>query len=115
MDAAHLAAQTIGDAFAAGDFSEKMMKKYHDRWMKLFGRDFFWSKLMVKFYAKYPIFLDAYVNLAQKRGSEFLADWGKVMTGAEPKTYMFRPQLALPIAVETGRLWWERAFRRAAA
>jgi len=112
MDGAHQAAITIGEAFAEGELGERMMKRYHDRWMKLFGRDFFWSKMMVKFYAKYPIFLDAYVNLAHKKGSEFLADWGKVMTGAEPKTYMLRPQLALPIAVETGRLWWERTFRR---
>lgn len=108
MDAAEIAATTLREGLAVGDLSEKFLRRYHDRWMKLFGRDFAVSKILVKFYARHPIFLDAYASLAKKRGPEFLAEWGKVMTGAEPKSYLLRPQLSIPIALETARLAWDR-------
>src|SRR5207237_5991936 len=44
MDAAELAAQTLSEAFAVGDFRAGFLKRYQDRWMQSFGWDFVWSR-----------------------------------------------------------------------
>jgi flavin-dependent dehydrogenase len=108
MDGGQLAADTLSAAFAAGDLSERFLARYHDRWMKAFGREFYWSKKVLGFYAKRPILIDGYVEAARRRGPEFFIDWAKVMTGAVPKTHFLKPRLAIPILVETTRLWWRR-------
>src|SRR5262249_27314721 len=97
MDAAELAAQTLGKAFAAGDFSAGFLRRYQDRWMRAFGTDFAWSKRLAQFLGKYPIFLDAWAEVTRRRGAAFLAEWAYVMTGARPKRSFLRPRLALPI------------------
>jgi geranylgeranyl reductase family protein len=104
MDAGHLAAVTLGESLAAGNLSASFLKRYQDRWMKSFGNDFFWSKQIVRFYARHPQLLDVYVGLARRHGQEFLADWAKIMTGDQPKHHFLKPRLALPLLLETGRV-----------
>ncbi len=103
MDAAKFAADTLAEAFTLGDFSAKVLQRYHSRWMKSFGWDFLWGKNFTKFYYRYPFLMDACAELTRRRGSEFLAEWAKVMTGSQPKTYFLQPQIALPLMFEVGR------------
>jgi hypothetical protein len=37
------------------------------------------------------------------------------MTGAAPKTQFLNPRMAVPIVLETARLWWRQQTRRTAA
>ncbi|MHA1829213.1 MAG: NAD(P)/FAD-dependent oxidoreductase [Candidatus Heimdallarchaeaceae archaeon] len=97
MDAGEIAAQVLKEAFEAGDFSEKRLKKYQSLWMKSFGKDFKWSARMVKVLAKKPIFLDSFAYLCQKKGPKYMIRWAKIMTGSQSKLSFFLPSLALPL------------------
>jgi geranylgeranyl reductase family protein len=108
MDAAELAAQTLDEALAAGNLRAGFLKRYQDRWKKCFGRDFFWSRQMAKFSVRFPIFLDAFAAVSQRRGPAFLAEWATIMTGARPKSAFLRPGILLPILWEAGRQWLKR-------
>lgn len=112
MDAAEIAAETVKEAFATGNFSEPFLKRYHDRWMRSFGWDFQWSRWMSQACGRFPIFLDACAAVTQKKGSKFLAEWGEAMTGARPKSEFLKPKLLLPILLETGRQLFTKANHR---
>jgi geranylgeranyl reductase family protein len=108
MDAAELAAQTLLEAFAAGDLHAPFLKRYQDRWMQSFGRDFAWSRRMAWVCGRFPGFLDAWAEATRRRGAGFLAEWGAIMTGARPKSQFFRPRLALPILWQVARRFGRR-------
>ncbi len=112
MDAAELAAQTLVEAFAANDLRAPFLKRYQARWKRSFGRDFDWSRKMAQVCGKLPIFLDACAAVTKKRGAGFLAEWGAVMTGAQPKTAFLRPAVTGPILWEAGRLWLKSLWQR---
>ncbi|MCS6914889.1 MAG: geranylgeranyl reductase family protein [Myxococcales bacterium] len=103
MDGGYLAAEVLCEALAVGDLSERFLRRYQDRWMRAFGRDFFWSKKMAQVFAKAPILVDASAAVMQRKGADSLLEWGRVMTGVAPKRYFLRPEVALPLLVETGR------------
>ena len=107
LDGAEIAAQTLDEAFTQRDWSAAFLRRFHNAWMKAFGRDFRWSRTMAGFYTRHPILLDASASLMQKRGAQFLVEWGEVMTGARPKSDFFRPRIALPLAGEVARRWWK--------
>jgi flavin-dependent dehydrogenase len=104
MDAAEIAARTIQESLQRNKFSKYFLKRYHRRWMRSFGRDFKWSKRMVKVCVKYPIFLDAFAAVSNRKGDKFMTEWGKIMTGSKRKLSFFMPKLAIPLAIETLRL-----------
>jgi geranylgeranyl reductase family protein len=108
MEAAELAAKTLADAFVANDFRASFLRRYQDRWRRSFGRDFYWSRQMARACARFPMFLDAFATVTQKRGVGFLAEWAAIMTGARPKSAFLRPAVVLPILWEAGRLWLKR-------
>jgi geranylgeranyl reductase family protein len=108
MDGGEIAARTLVEAIDAGDFSERFLSRYERRWKKAFGRDFFWSRQMARAFARAPFFVDVTAGLMQRRGAEYMAEWGKIMTGAAPKLQFLRPAILLPLAVETGRQLWNR-------
>ncbi|MFN4261100.1 MAG: geranylgeranyl reductase family protein [Gemmataceae bacterium] len=103
MDAAALAARTLGEAFAVGDLSARFLKRYQQRWMKSFGWDFAWSRKLALFCGKYPLFLDACAEVTRRKGASFLVEWAEVMTGYRPKSAFLRPRLALPLLWEAGK------------
>jgi flavin-dependent dehydrogenase len=103
MDAAEIAAATLGEGFARGDLSARFLKRYHDRWMRSFGWDFAWSRRLARCCGKFPVFLDACAAVTQRRGPRFLAEWAEVMTGARPKSAFLQPRLLLPILVEAAK------------
>ena len=96
MDAAELAAQTLDEAFAAGDFSAGFLRRYEDRWMRAFGRDFYWSQKIADMQTRYPWLLDAGAALIERQGIPFLAQWGEIMTGLRPKSHFLKPRMAWP-------------------
>lgn len=104
MDAAEIAANTIFEAFQKKDLTANFLKRYQERWMKSFGKDFKWSTRMARFCAKHPIFFDAFASLSQKKGDKFMVEWGKIMTGSKRKLNFFLPKLAFPLLFETLRL-----------
>jgi geranylgeranyl reductase family protein len=112
MDAAEIAAQTLVEAFAADDYRASFLKRYHERWQKRFGRDFYWSRKMAQLCCRFPIFLDACAAVSKKRGPGFLAQWATVMTGARPKSHFLRPGVVLPLLWEAGRQMLTRPTRR---
>jgi len=97
MDAGEIAAEVLEEAFAKNDFSSTMLKKYQKKWMKSFGKDFKWSSRMVKVLARMPVFLDAFVQLCNKKGVEYMIQWARIMTGSQFKISFFKPKLALPL------------------
>jgi sulfite reductase (NADPH) flavoprotein alpha-component len=98
-----LAAQTIHELFARGDFSEQACAAYHQRWMKAFGRDFAASAAGARMVQRVPLFLDAANVVAQRKGEAFMAEFGAAMTGVKPKTTFLRPSVALPLGIEVVR------------
>jgi geranylgeranyl reductase family protein len=104
MDAAEIAADTINEAFQRNEFKKSFFNRYHERWMKSFGKDFKWSIRMARFCAKHPIFLDAFASVSLKKGDKFMVEWGKIMTGSKKKLNFFMPKLAFPLAFEVIRL-----------
>jgi geranylgeranyl reductase family protein len=98
-----LAAQTICEMFARGDFSERACRVYHERWMAEFGRDFRASAVGARMVYRYPLFMDAANLVAQHQGDAFMSQFGAVMTGVKPKTTFLRPDVAIPLGVEVLR------------
>jgi len=103
IEAASIAAEVIGEGLRANDLSEAFLSRYHARWMTAFGSDFRWSERMAWMCARYPWLLDAAASLVQRRGVEFLREWGEVMTGAKPKSGYLRANIALPMMWEMAR------------
>jgi flavin-dependent dehydrogenase len=97
MDAAEIAADTLAEALAAGDLRAAFLRRYQDRWLRAFGRDFAWSRRMARLSARFPAVIDAWAEATRRRGAGFLAEWADVMTGVRPKSDFFRPRLALPV------------------
>ena len=112
MDAAQMAADTLVEALVVRDCSSRFLKRYQDRWMRAFGRDFFWSKRMATWYTKYPLFIDAGAALIRRRGAPFLVEWAKVMTGSQPKSAFLRSRVMLPLLGEAVQQWWKRRSQR---
>ena len=63
------------------------------------------AERMARMCARYPWLLDAAASLVQRRGVEFLREWGEVMTGAKPKSGYLRPSIAFPMMLELARQW----------
>jgi menaquinone-9 beta-reductase len=104
MDGAWMAAEELIKALDAGDLSEKRLKAYEDRWMNAFGKDFRMSAMMARVYTRLPIFVEASARVMQKQGLSVLSEWGRIMTGAEPKLNFLKPRLVLPILLEAAKL-----------
>jgi geranylgeranyl reductase family protein len=103
-----LAAEELAGALTAGDLSEGRLSRYEQRWMKSFGNDFRWSTRMARIYARVPLFVEASARVMQRQGARALYEWGRMMTGAAPKTGFLRPRVFLPILAEAAR----GAFRK---
>lgn len=103
MIGAKLAAETIDEMLAAGEFSAQSCRRYHQRWMRAFGRDFRFSAAGARLIYRFPFFLDAANVAAQRKGEAFMADFGAAMTGVKPKTTFVKPGFALPIIGELVR------------
>ncbi|RMF19762.1 MAG: NAD(P)/FAD-dependent oxidoreductase [Deltaproteobacteria bacterium] len=130
MIGGRIAAETIVELLEEGDLSAGACRRYHERWMKAFGRDFASSALAARFVYRFPALLDAAAAVAQKKGDDFMAEFGAAMTGVKPKTTFARPSVALPLAAEivrqvaarglgrafgaAGRRWAELEYRRRA-
>jgi len=112
MIAGQLAAKTIHELFERQDFSEAACKIYQKRWMDDFGRDFKASALGAKMIYRFPYFMDAANKMAQRKGDEFIADFGAVMTGVKPKTTFLRPKLALPLMREVGKQYFKQQIKK---
>ena len=108
MAAAEIAAEVLDHAFASGDLRAGVLRRYHDRWMRSFGRDFKWSLAMARALARHPIFLDAYAEVLRRRGPRSFAEWAEAMTGARSKRSFLHPRHVLPVLAEAFRQWWVR-------
>jgi flavin-dependent dehydrogenase len=108
MDAGELAALTLVEGLAAGDLSARFLSRYQQRWHQAFGRDFFWSQQMARIFARAPFLVDVTAGLMQRRGADYMAEWGQVMTGAAPKSRFLNPATLLPLVLEAGRQLWQR-------
>jgi menaquinone-9 beta-reductase len=107
-----LAAQTIHEMFAAGDFSEGSCQRYHARWMAAFGRDFRLSAAAARMIHRFPVLLDIANRAAQRKGDAFMAEFGAAMTGVKPKAVFLKPRFAIPMGAELVRHVMARATRR---
>ncbi len=112
MIGGRLAAQTIEELFASGDFSEAACARYHRRWMAAFGRDFPASAAGARFITRLPLVLDAANVVAQRKGDAFMAEFGAAMTGVKPKTTFLKLGVAIPMAAEVLRqLFLRKVYR----
>ncbi len=115
MIAGRLAARTIHELFARGDFSAEACEIYHQRWMTAFGRDFAASAAGGRMSYRFPVFLDAANVVAQRKGDAFMVEFGAAMTGVKPKTTFAKPSVALPLMAEVMRQLFLQRARRAPA
>ena len=83
--------------------------------MQSFGNDFKWSALMVKVLTKYPFFLDACAALGNRKGEQFMLEWGKIMTGCKPKKQFLKPKLAFPLVIEIMKQYKSRRKQKKAS
>jgi geranylgeranyl reductase family protein len=109
MDAAEIAAETLAEAFEAGDLGAPFLRRYHRRWMAAFGRDFRWSRAMARAYIRYPVLLDASAEMMRRRGSEYFMEWAEAMTGLKPKRTLIGPRVVASVLREVVRLRWGSA------
>jgi geranylgeranyl reductase family protein len=110
-----LAAHTIHELFARGEFSERACHVYHTRWMAAFGNDFRASASAARMTYRFPIFLDAANVVAQRKGDAFMSEFGAATTGVKPKTTFLKPKMAFPLVMEVLRQLFKRTLRRAPA
>jgi len=104
LEGGAIAAQELGAALDEKDVSERRLQRYERRWMKSFGNDFRWSARMARVYTRFPVFVDASARVMQKKGASVLYDWGRMMTGAAPKTGFFKPSMFMPILTEVAKM-----------
>ncbi|HUB07485.1 MAG TPA: NAD(P)/FAD-dependent oxidoreductase [Myxococcales bacterium] len=104
IEGGFLAAKELAGALAANDLSARRLAAYERAWMKAFGEDFRWSARMARVYTRFPIFVEASARVMQKEGARALYEWGRMMTGAAPKTGFLDPRLFGPILFEAGKL-----------
>ncbi|MHB8418596.1 MAG: NAD(P)/FAD-dependent oxidoreductase [Myxococcales bacterium] len=112
IEGGYLAAVELSAALAAGDLSERRLRAYERRWKRAFGDDFRWSARMARIYTRFPVFVEASARVMQKEGASALYQWGRMMTGAAPKTGFLDPRLFGPILVEAGKLLFGRGGPR---
>eukprot|EP01112_Ceratiomyxa_fruticulosa_P018214 TRINITY_DN5786_c0_g1_i6.p1 TRINITY_DN5786_c0_g1~~TRINITY_DN5786_c0_g1_i6.p1 ORF type:complete len:509 (-),score=117.32 TRINITY_DN5786_c0_g1_i6:114-1640(-) len=112
MDGGKIAADVLIEGFRERNLSAPFLKKYQDRWMSAFGREFWWSMKMSLFLYRFPIFLDAACRLIQRRGARFLAEWASVMTGLQSKTWFLRWDVGPFIVLEAFGEVWRRILGR---
>ena len=98
-----LAAQTIHELFARGEFSAEACRLYHKRWMAAFGREFRASAAGARLIYRFPMLMDVANLTAQRKGDAFMAEFGAAMTGVKAKTVFLRPDVALPMGAEVVR------------
>eukprot|EP00878_Enallax_costatus_P002001 GHUV01002165.1.p1 GENE.GHUV01002165.1~~GHUV01002165.1.p1 ORF type:complete len:505 (+),score=139.44 GHUV01002165.1:44-1516(+) len=91
------AAQTLLDMRSTGDYSKASTRQYERRWKELFGHDFPMSTKFAELIYRYPIIMDAMASEVQRKGDAFMAKWAEIMTCMQPKTYFFRPDVALQL------------------
>jgi len=104
MDSGKIAAEVLVQGFEMGDLSKAFLKKYKNRCKEQFMRDFKYSGKIVKFMAKHPTFIDAFASVCKRKGAKFMLKWGKIMTGATPKSDLLKPSMVFPILWELIRL-----------
>jgi menaquinone-9 beta-reductase len=107
-----LAAQTIHQLFASGEFSEQACLAYHTRWMSAFGRDFRASAVGARMIYRFPLFLDAANVVAQRQGDAFMSEFGAAMTGVKPKTTFLKPGVAISMGLEVFRQIYRQKILR---
>lgn len=100
------AAEALILAREAGNFSAANTALYERAWKERYGHDFFWSQAFANVVYKHPILLDAVANEVQRVGDPMMSKWAEIATNMRPKTYFFRPDVALPLLLALAREWW---------
>jgi hypothetical protein len=60
---------------------------------------------------RYPILVDAVCNEMERKGDAMMAAWAEVATCMRPKSYFFRPDVALPLGFALLREVWAQKVR----
>ena len=110
MIGGRIAAETVREMFERGDFSERACQVYHQRWLAAFGNDFRYSAIGAALVRRSPLLLDAANVVAQRRGDDFMVEFGAAMTGVKPKTTFLKLGVALPVTIEIARQVLARAW-----
>jgi geranylgeranyl reductase family protein len=97
MDGAREAAETLREAFAAGDFGVDMMRRYHDRWMRVFGHEFKVATYAARMMHRFPRAVDAMAGATVELGTDFFKNWADVMTGSGSWSMFLKPSVFVPI------------------
>lgn len=106
MMSGKIAAQTLLEARAAGDFTAANTALYEARWRARYGADFFWSYLFAEAIYRCPILLDAVANEVQRTGDAMMSTWAEVATCMRPKTHLLRPDIAARLGAALVREAW---------
>lgn len=110
------AAETLLELREAGDFSAANTARYERRWRARYGHDFFWSQMFTNAVYRYPILIDAVANEVQRVGDPMMAAWAEIATCMRPKTYFFRPDVAVPLTFALLReIWAQKVMKRPSA
>ena len=108
-----LAAAALLEARAAGDFSAANTARYEAAWRARYGHDFALSQAFANAIARFPILMDAVANEVQRKGDAMMSVWAEVATNMRPKSYFFRPDVALPLGAALVReLWAQKVVGR---
>eukprot|EP01104_Vermistella_antarctica_P010761 TRINITY_DN2899_c0_g1_i2.p1 TRINITY_DN2899_c0_g1~~TRINITY_DN2899_c0_g1_i2.p1 ORF type:complete len:509 (+),score=70.27 TRINITY_DN2899_c0_g1_i2:390-1916(+) len=113
MEAAKLAAATIVEGFACNDLSAERLNRYHKKWTKAFGWDFYVTMKVAQLFYRWPVVLDAAVDVIRNGGEEFIASWALVRTGAKSKLWYLRPDVGAAIVFIALFRWLRRRLARA--
>ena len=104
MDAGTIAAEEIAESFEQNDLSKEFLSRYQKKCMKKFGNDHKWSLKMARYFARHPIFIDAFAAASIKQGDEFMAKWAQIMCEERPKREFLRPKLTFLLIREVIKL-----------
>ena len=107
------AAEALLAARAAGDFSAANTRLYERRWRARFGADFAMSQACAEAVCRWPILLDAVANEVCRVGDPMMTKWAELATNMRPKSYLLRPDVALPVGLALLReLWAQKVMGR---
>ena len=79
MQGGKLAAQTLLDMVAEGDYSSRSCSVWEARWKAEFGSDFWYSMAMAQLLYRFPILLDATCAEIQRKGDKMMAKWAEII------------------------------------
>ncbi|KAL0485528.1 cmfB [Acrasis kona] len=104
LQSAKIAAEVIHEGFTCGDLTDRVTRRYQEKWRLQFNQAFQSSLRIRGLLAKYPTLVEAIITLAAKKGDSFSSELLRVFLGAKDRSWFLRPDVTFFFLIELARL-----------